>query len=531
MDAAEAIRNPSRKGVLEDDAVTGDHNKRGMAPQMRTVHWQAAGEEPFDVLILGGGITGASLYAELCRRGWRTLLLDRGDFASGTSQSSAMMVWGGLLYLRAGDVLTVLKLSRARDRMIAAPDGWTSPSLFHYIPSLNGGLSSPLIGAGLWFYWLLGAGRRRPPWYRRRFAETRLLSQHVHRGAFCYEEGLLAASDARFVLHWVTPYQPPARAAVNYCELESCDYARAEGVWHLVLRDRLRDVTTGARARLIVNCAGVWADTINRRQGIETPYRHALSKGVFVSFAREEGHDSPLIFDMGAHDDVMSWIPWGPVALWGPTETAIGEIEEGLAPQPGDIDFLLETANRHLRRKVGAQDVVSLRCGIRALAVDRDYVATRYPLELSRRSIVHAEQDLPWITAYGGKLTGSRELAGRIARLIRRRLEPSPGSAWNPAADPPAESCVFPGLDQPVVTPRWCRDQEFCCTLDDYLRRRTNIAQWVPREGLGRNGEYREAVRAAAREFHDGDAAVADAALAQHEQTVAVRFDKLLNGA
>jgi hypothetical protein len=53
----------------------------------------------------------------------------------------------------------------------------------------------------------------------------------------------------------------------------------------------------------------------------------------------------------------------------------------------------------------------------------------------------------------------------------------------------------------------------------------------VPREGLGRNGEYREAVRAAAREFHDGDAAVADAALAQHEQTVAVRFDKLLNGA
>jgi glycerol-3-phosphate dehydrogenase len=498
---------------------------------MRTVHWQAAGEEVFDVLILGGGITGASLYAELCRRGWRTLLLDRGDFASGTSQASAMMVWGGLLYLRAGDVLTVLKLSRARDRMIAAPDGWTVPSSFHYIPSLNGGMPSPLIGTGLWLYWLLGAGRRRLPWYRRRFPEAALLSQHVHRGAFCYEEGRLTASDARFVLHWLTPFQPPGRAAVNYCEVESCEYARSGEIWHLVLRDRLRNVTTGARARLIVNCAGVWADTINRRQGIETPYRHALSKGVFISLAREEGHHSPMIFDMGAHDDVMTWLPWGPVALWGPTETAIGEIEEGLEPQPGDIGFLLETANRHLRRKVGPQDIVSLRCGIRALAVDRDYVATRYPLELSRRSIVHAEQDVPWITAYGGKLTGSRELAGRIARLIRRQLLASNGLAVSAAAGPDAETGVFPGLEQPVATARWCRDREFCCTLEDYLRRRTNIAQWVPREGLGRNGEYREAILAAAREFHHGDTAAADAALARHEQTVTVRFDKLLNGA
>jgi glycerol-3-phosphate dehydrogenase len=510
--------------------VTADHTNHRITTDMRAAHWQAAGVEPFDVLILGGGITGTSLYAELCSRGWRTLLIDKGDFASGTSQSSAMMVWGGLLYLRAGDVLNVLKLSHARDRMIAASDGWTAPSSFHYIPSLNGGMSSPLVGAGLWFYWLLGAGRRRLPGYRRKFAETALLSEHVHRGAFCYEEGLLTGSDARFVLHWLTPYQPPGRAAVNYCDMESCEYVRSEGAWRLELRDRLRGVSTGARARLIVNCTGVWADTINHRQGIETPFRHALSKGVFIGLAREEGHYSPLIFDMGAHDDVMSWIPWGPVALWGPTETAIGEIEEGLTPQPEDIGFLLETANRHLRRKIGPQDIVSVRCGIRALAVDRDYVATCYPLELSRRSIVHAELDVPWITAYGGKLTGSRELAGRIARLIRRRLATSSGPAAPAAAGPMAETGLFPGLEQPVAAPRWCRDREFCCTLEDYLRRRTNIAQWVPREGLGRHGEYRDAILAAAREFHDGDEGAATAAVAHHEETVVTRFDKLLSG-
>ena len=152
---------------------------------MRALHWQTAGEEVFDVLILGGGITGASLYGELCHQGWRTLLLDKGDFASGTSQSSGMMVWGGLLYLRSGDVLTVLRLSRSRDRMIGELDGWTAPAAFHYIPPLKGGLPSLFIGAGLGLYWLLGAGRRRLPEYRRDFSETVLLNQHSHRGSFC----------------------------------------------------------------------------------------------------------------------------------------------------------------------------------------------------------------------------------------------------------------------------------------------------------------------------------------------------------
>jgi glycerol-3-phosphate dehydrogenase len=498
---------------------------------MRSAHWQTAGEEVFDVLILGGGITGASLYGELCRQGWRTLLLDKGDFASGTSQSSGMMVWGGLLYLRAGDVLTVLRLSRSRDRMIKELDAWTVPAAFHYIPSLKGGPSSLLIGAGLGLYWLLGAGRRRLPEYRRDFAETALLSQHVHRGAFCYEEALLASSDARFVLHWLTPHQPPGRAAINYCEVERCEYARSDGLWRLELRDRLRGVTTGARARLIVNCAGVWADDLNRQQGIETPYRHALSKGVYLGLARSGEHHSPLIFDMGDHDDVMTYVPWGPVALWGPTETAIEEIAEGQTPQPADIRFLLETANRHLRRKVGPEDIVSLRCGIRALAVNRDYVASRYPLELSRRSIVHPERDLPWITAYGGKLTGSRELAGKIGRMIRHRVPPSLNPSAPGAETPVAASCTFPGLEKPVAAPRWCREHEFCATLEDYLRRRTNIAQWLPREGLGRNGENRNAILAAARELYEGDPAAAGEAVARYEETVTARFDKLLGEA
>ena len=88
-----------------------------------------------------------------------------------------------------------------------------------------------------------------------------------------------------------------------------------------------------------------------------------------------------------------------------------------------------------------------------------------------------------------------------------------------------------PGLDQPVAAPRWCREHEFCVTLEDYLRRRTNIAQWLPREGLGRNGENRDVLLAAARELYGADQTVAEEAVARYEETVAVRFDKLLNEA
>ena len=81
----------------------------------------------FDVAIIGAGINGASLYHELCGRGYRVLLLDKGDFACGTSQASAMRVWGGLLYLRNFDIKAVVEFSLSRDRMIERLDGRVRP--------------------------------------------------------------------------------------------------------------------------------------------------------------------------------------------------------------------------------------------------------------------------------------------------------------------------------------------------------------------------------------------------------------------
>lgn len=212
-----------------------------------------------------------------------------------------------------------------------------------------------------------------------------------------------------------------------------------------------------------------------------------------------------------------SLVPWGPVALWGSTETLVGSPEEGRAVAPADVDWLLTRLNRHLRREVTRQEVTSLRCGVRGLAVARGS-APRDPLRLSKRWRAHADESRPWITLYGGKITScfdaARHIAGRLAGRIRTGEAPA---RIDPASPAPLEA--FPGIAQPVPAAGWCRRWLACRTLEDYLRRRTNIAQWTPRGGLGRAGEHRgELLRIAAQLCEDPLLALRDYERAVEQQ-------------
>ena len=99
---------------------------------------------------------------------------------------------------------------------------------------------------------------------------------------------------------------------------------------------------------MLLNCAGVWTDKVNEQFGIQSPYKHVYSKGVFVGYERPDNHKLPLIFEMGEHGDTLTFIPWGPVSLWGPTETMEKSIENGYSVTPDDIHFLLKHASRNL---------------------------------------------------------------------------------------------------------------------------------------------------------------------------------------
>lgn len=432
-----------------------------------------------DVLIIGGGIGGASLYQTLCRRGYRVALVDKGDFSSGTSQASGMLIWGGLLYLKNLEFSTVAKLCTARKRLLRMEPGDAAPLDLHYLLRGHSRARSAFVWLVLQFYWLLGGCNLRRP--------------HTMRsgtgGAHVYQEAMLRASDCRFVIKNIVGNDSTHHIPLNHCQVAAAAHDEGTGVWRIDLRDSITGAEHHVRAKTLVNAAGVWTDDVNRIAGLESPYKHVWSKGVYLTFPRD-GENEARVHPMRGHNDVLTHVPWGPVMMWGPTETPVRDLESSLLPDRGDIRFLLDEARRCLPGRCAAEDVVSVRCGIRPLAVPRNFNRDVYPLELSRRHHVVTHKHSRALTLYGGKLTSSHEIAKQAAAILAHWITP----AHKPlaAGDSSAAYRAHPRLGCEFVTPEWARDHEFCVTLEDYLRRRTSIAQWTPRMGLGRDDAHRQ---------------------------------------
>ena len=474
----------------------------------------------YDVAIVGGGVQGACLFDRLAGGGHRVLLCDGGDFAGGTTQASALLVWGGLLYLARGDVRAGVGLSRCRDRWLAGSPDLAEPHAMSFVLGRRPHRRPLAARAALWAYWAVGGGRRRPPRFDTAFAEQAFLAPASAAARVRYEEGRLRPSDAQLVAHWLRP-SATARA-INHCRAVGGGYDRRCQRWCLDLHDAATGRAVEVTARWVVNAAGPRADRVNDTFDVRSPWEHVLAKGASLCVPRPAGHRDTLVFDAADAADGYSLVPWGPVSMWGSTEDVVGSPEEGRHADRGDVERLLELLNRHLRRPIEPADVVSLRCGVRPLVVRRG-TRPADPSRASKQWRVHVDADRPWVTLYGGKITSSPEMAGRAAAVLGRRLGPAAGPVRRVESPLPA-TASFPGLSAPVPSAAWCRRWQACRSLDDYLRRRTNVAQWVPRGGLGRHGEHRPALVEIAAEFGDDPAAAVDA----YERTIERDHDAVL---
>lgn len=480
----------------------------------------------FDVIIIGGGISGASLFANLAASGYDTLLVDKEDFASATSQASGMMIWGGLLYLTKLDFKTVHSLCRNRDALIERYPQKIRPQYYYYLPLRHGWQFTPLVKGLLDFYRLLGGMRRGKNYIQRDFAESSFLQMGKYRGALAYEEGMLNTSDCHFVLDLIHRYDSSTAIPLNYVAFDKAEYERSQKRWHIGLVDRFAGREFSVTARLVINASGPYTDQINDRFGICSPFKHVFSKGVYLAFPRPHGHTNPLIFEMGRHGDVQTFVPWGPVSYWGPTETSLHSLE-GIEPSIKDVQFLLKQANDTLNYRLGIEDIISYRAGVRALAVKSDYHAKRYPLELSRNHRVHLDRERPWITAYGGKFTSGDTLA----MMVRNKAIGVLGQPRYPGVVQQEQPRVgdmldFPGLNTSFPAIGHCVDYQYCLTIEDYLRRRTNIAQWLPRNGLGRNNENKEFIRSLIKQLPQRQGTTPDTVL----DTYINETDRIFNG-
>jgi glycerol-3-phosphate dehydrogenase len=524
---------PSKEGAKEaiwtSTKIINEHSFQIKNMNIRQANWNIIENKGFDIAIIGGGINGSSNYQKLCREGYKVFLVDKGDFSCGTSQSSAMMIWGGLLYLKNLDFSSVCNFSRDRDILIDSFRDHVISKYFRYIPNSEWGRNKYLVYLAMQIYWMLGKCKRERPTFQTNFEETDIIKHKNAIESITYQEGFLRQSDSRFVLDWIFNNQTEKSLALNYTSIQNAHYNKKDKLWFLELRDNFSGKESTIKAKIILNCAGVWTDKVNNKFGIKSPYKHVCSKGVFIGFERPEEHLLPLIFEMGEHGDTLTFIPWGPISLWGPTETMEKSIECGFSITPDDIHFLLKHASRNLKPFFSKSKIISFRCGLRPLAVKTTFNADCYPLDISRNCKIIEDCDMPWISIYGGKISGCISMAEKVAKRISDKIHPDPKDLSSPEHQSKKISWAsFPGLHEKVPTIDWCVSNEFCCTLEDYLRRRTNISQWVPREGLGFQDNNFEYLRELSLRLPTQEGKKQESCLLEYRDAVHSRFDALL---
>ncbi|HEY2798463.1 MAG TPA: glycerol-3-phosphate dehydrogenase/oxidase [Thermoanaerobaculia bacterium] len=364
--------------------------------------------EPWDLVVVGGGATGVGIALDAASRGYRTLLLERGDFGKGTSSRSTKLVHGGLRYLERGDIGLVIAALRERGILRRNAPHLVGDLAF-VVPSYDW-WEAPFYGIGLKVYdWLAGKygfGRseilsREQTLERLPTIETRGL-----RGGVVYYDGQF--DDARLLIQLAETAAEQGAVLLNYAEAVGVTRGSGGAVDGVIARDAESAEEWRVRARLVVNAAGPFVDAVRRLAEPEATPILAPSQGIHLVFDETFlPGDHAILVPHTSDGRVMFAIPWHGHTLVGTTDTPIETAAEEPRPLPEEIDFLLATAGRYLRRAPSRADVRSVFVGIRPLVRSGD---PRSTATLSRDHVVRAEAS-GLLTVAGGKWTIYRQMA------------------------------------------------------------------------------------------------------------------------
>jgi glycerol-3-phosphate dehydrogenase len=387
-------------------------------------------EDAFDVLVIGGGITGAGVALDAASRGLRVALVERDDFASGTSSKSSKLVHGGLRYLQQGDVRLVYEALRERQRLLR-----NAPHLVSVLPFLipvltrDGPVSKKVAKAlrsALWMYDLTGGlriGRR----HRRLDAEAAhahcptLPADRISSGFVYYDA---ASDDARVTLNVARTAARHGAVVANRCAVVALT-KDAEGRVTGAVVDT-GDEQVEVRARTVVSATGVWADAVRTLDEGSDPDSIRPAKGVHVTIPwRLVRNDIAVIVSVPKDRRSLFLVPWGALpdgtfehCYVGTTDTDfVGELDD---PQTNDddIEYVLGALDHQLTTTITRDDVTGVWAGLRPLV---KAAASGRTADLSRRHSV-AESESGLITVTGGKFTTYRQMAEDTVDVVVRRL-------------------------------------------------------------------------------------------------------------
>ena len=382
----------------------------------------------FDLLVVGGGATGAAVARDAALRGLTVALVEQGDLAQGTSSASSKLIHGGLRYLEQFEFGLVFEGTSERALLMHLAPHLARPLPFLFPVYTGRRVGMLQLAAGMWTYDILAMFRN----YRRhrmlsrgrtRRAEPGLLPKGLRGSARYYD---CMTDDARLTLETALSAAQERAVIVPYAEAVELvnDGTRTAGAW---VRDLLAPEAIAGdpgavepfhvRARVTVIAAGPWSDRILGPWVGRTLLRP--TKGTHIVFDRERLPVQNAVVVTGPRDGrVMFVIPWGPRTIVGTTDTDEGEGPDELEASAGDVEYLLETVNTYFPAFQGTpDDVISTWAGLRPLMASDSETESAASRE---HEIINIDPGL--LAIVGGKLTTYRLMGEQIVDDALRKL-------------------------------------------------------------------------------------------------------------
>jgi glycerol-3-phosphate dehydrogenase len=373
-------------------------------------------QQPWDVIVIGGGIVGAGVFREAVEAGLNTLLLEGHDFSSGTSSRSSKMVHGGLRYLKNAQVKLTLDSSRERQRLIHEGAGLIDPLYFNLVNYQGDHTPGWVFGLGLIAYDLLALRWKHSKLSRQRLKEIcpQLNEKHLVGGYGFYDA---QTDDARLVYRVIQEGQAAGGTAINYARVADLLRNSKGKVCGVQVKDALTGTEKEVRAGLVINASGAWADELRGKIG--KPPRLRLLRGSHLIFTRERVplDDAISFLHPVDHRPVFAF-SWEGATLVGTTDVDHDHpmsTDPWISPQ--ETDYLMQAANHIFDcLNLTTDDVLSTFAGIRSV-LD---TGKADPSKEARDEILWDEDGL--ITITGGKLTMFSHMAQRTLRFTQKYL-------------------------------------------------------------------------------------------------------------
>jgi glycerol-3-phosphate dehydrogenase len=398
-------------------------------------------DQPFDVLVIGGGINGVAIARECAQWSKRTLLVEQNDFSSGTTSRSTRIIHGGLRYLEHAEIGLVRESLRERERLLTHSPHLVRPLQFLLaLPKKSHSFlrSSLSIRTGLWLYHRWAGGKRACAGDLTAF--ERQLDNGQNWSIYSYEDAQCEFPE-RLVAEWLAESVAAGAVVCNHTKL--LEISRQD---NRVTGARLRDLISGqeyaVRAKNIVNATGPWADAVIGASGITTPRMIGGVRGSHLVLPKFAGAPQQAIYSEAIDGRPIFVIPWNEQLLVGTSEVADSNVPDNPEPSAEERDYLFQSFARLFPHSgLTPADIRYSFAGIRPLP----FAPGKASSSVTRKHILHDHTDegaAGLISVIGGKLTTAASLARDVVRKLGVDI-PEPVNVFaSPADEEDVESTV-----------------------------------------------------------------------------------------